>query len=164
MIMGNDYGSIFGGIFFGEPGCMTITLAKPYDIVDVNILVENKVVEVTFADGTKQKAVCMEPDTFSLETAIAVCVSKKLIGGTKNYNDAVRRGVKFYENKQKNQKELEELQKRIEEKRAKRRAKKQKRAEERAAKEREEKIAIQTEAYIRALKAVGNVAYTDDLK
>ena len=164
MIMGNDYGSIFGGIFFGEPGCMTITLAKPYDIVDVNILVENKVVEVTFADGTKQKSVCMEPDTFSLETAIAVCISKKLIGGTKNYNDAIRRGIKFYENKLKNQKELEELQKSIEKKKAKRRAKKQKRAEERAAKEREEKIAIQTEAYIRALKAVGNVAYTDDLK
>ena len=159
--MGNDWNATSGKIFIdllGDPLAMGITfrMVKPYDIVDVNILVENKVVEVTFADGTKQKSVCMEPDTFSLETAIAVCVSKKLIGGTKNYNDAVRRGVKFYENKQKNQKELEELQKHIEEKRAKRRAKKQKRAEERAAKERKEQIAIQTEAYIRALRATGN--------
>ena len=171
--MGNDCmftnGKIFiNGTWIGDPLsdplAMTFRIAKPYDIVDVNILVENKVVEVTFVDGTKQKSVCMEPDTFSLETAIAVCISKKLIGGTKNYNDAVRRGVKFYEDKQKNLKELEELQKRIEKKRAKRLAKKQKRAEERAAKEREEKIAIQTEAYIRALRATGNVRVTDDMK
>jgi len=158
-----NYSGTLNGICI-DGAMITFQLAKPYDIVDVNILVENKVVEVTFADGTKQKSVCMEPDTFSLETAIAVCISKKLIGGTKKYNDAVRRGVKFYEDKQKNLKELEELQKRIEEKRAKRLAKKQKRAEERAAKEREEKIAIQTEAYIRALRATGNVRVTDDMK
>lgn len=159
--MGNDCSGIFiNGAYLGVPHQMHISVYRSYDIVDVNILVENKVVEVTFADGTKQKSVCMEPDTFSLETAIAVCISKKLIGGTKNYNDAIRKGVKFYENKLKNQKELEELQKSIEAKKAKRRAKKQKRA----AKEREEKIAIQTEAYIRALRATGNVKYTDDLK
>jgi len=150
-----------------DPSIIAVSASKyyvPYEIKDVNILVENKVVEVTFADGTKQKSVCMEPDTFSLETAIAVCISKKLIGGTKNYNDAIRKGVKFYENKQKNQKELEELQKSLEAKRAKRRAKKQKRAEERAKQEREEQIAIHTEAYIRALRATGNVKYADDLK
>ena len=163
--MGNDCSGIFiNGAYLGVPHQMHISVYRSYDIVDVNILVENKVVEVIFADGTKQKSVCMEPDTFSLETAIAVCISKKLIGGTKNYNDAIRKGVKFHENKLKNQKELEELQKSLEAKRAKRRAKKQKRAEERAKQEREEQIAIHTEAYIRALRATGNVKYADDLK
>lgn len=136
---------------------------KDIRIVDVNPIVPNKVVEVTFADGTKEKSVCREPDVFSLESAISICISKKIIGGSSAYNNAVKRGMKVYEDKQK-KKEAEKVeQKRIEKKRAKRLAYKERRAakrteeeNQRKAKEREEQIAIQAEAYLRAMKAMDN--------
>lgn len=130
-------------------------------VVDVNIIVPNKVVEVTFADGTKEKSVCREPDVFSLESAISICISKKIIGGSSAYNNAVKRGMKVYEDKQK-KKEAEKVeQKRIEKKRAKRLAYKERRAvkmaeeeKQKKMREREEQITIQTEAYLRAMKAM----------
>lgn len=127
-------------------------------IKDINIIVPNKVVEVTFADGTKEKSVCREPDTFSLESAISICISKKIMGGSSAYNNAVKRGMKIYEDKQKREADEKAEQERIEKKRAKRLAYKERRAakraeeeKERKAKEREEQIVIQTEAYIRAM-------------
>ena len=83
-----------------NPNLITITRPKAeVHIKDVNIIVPNKVVEVTFEDDTKEKAVCNENDTFSLEQAIAICIGKKIMGGSGAYNNAVRRGVKVYENK-----------------------------------------------------------------
>lgn len=123
---------------------------KDIRIVDVNPIVPDKVVEVTFADGTKEKSVCREPDTFSLESAISICISKKIMGGSSAYNNAIRRGMKVYEKKLEFEKHQKEEQERIEKKRAKRLAYK----ERRTAKKREEQIAIQTEAYLRAMKAV----------
>lgn len=119
-------------------------------VVDVNPIVPNKVIEVTFADGTKEKSVCREPDTFSLESAISICISKKIMGGSSAYNNAVKRGIKVYEDKRKRENIEKAEQERIEKKRAKRLAYK----ERRAAKKREEQIAIQTEAYLRAMKAM----------
>lgn len=66
-------------------------------ISDVNVIVPNKVVEVTFMDGDKQKAVCQEPDVFSLEQAISICLTKHLLGGSGAYNKAIRNGIKLYE-------------------------------------------------------------------
>ena len=120
-------------------------------IKDVNILVENKVVEVTFADGTKEKAVCQEPDVFSLETAIAICLAKKIMGGSSAYNNAVKRGVKVYEDKLKEAELAKAERERIEKKRAKRLAYKERKLAKRKEQEREEKIEIQKEAYIRAM-------------
>ena len=119
-------------------------------VVDVNIIVPNKVVEVTFADGTKEKSVCREPDTFSLESAISICISKKIMGGSSAYNNAIKRGMKVYEKKLEFEKHQKEEQERIEKKRAKKLAYK----ERRTAKKREEQIAIQTEAYLRAMKVM----------
>lgn len=136
---------------------------KFHEIKDVNIIVPNKVVEVTFVDGTKEKSVCREPDTFSLESAISICISKKIMGGSSAYNNAVKRGMKVYEDKQKREAAVKEEQERIEKKRAKRLAYKERRAVKRAeeenkrkAREREEKIAIQTEAYLRAMDIMRN--------
>lgn len=123
---------------------------KDIKIVDVNPIVPNKVVEVTFADGTKEKSVCREPDTFSLESAISICISKKIMGGSSAYNNAIKRGMKVYEKKLEFEKHQKEEQERIEKKRAKRLAYK----ERRTVKKREEQIAIQTEAYLRAMKAM----------
>lgn len=128
------------------------------EIKDVKIIVPDKVVEVTFADGTKEKSVCREPDTFSLEYAISICISKKIMGGSSVYNNAVKRGMKVYEDKQKREATEKAEQERIEKKRAKRLAYKERRAvkrteeeRQRKAREREEQIAIQTEAYLRAM-------------
>lgn len=89
------------------------------EIVDVNIIVPDKVVEVTFFDGIKERAVCKEPDVFSLEQAIGICISKKVMGGSSTYNNAVKRGIKVYENKISEEQMNKEEQERIERKRAK---------------------------------------------
>ena len=114
---------------------------------------------MTFADETKEKSVCREPDVFSLESAISICISKKVMGGSSAYNNAVKRGMKVYEDKQKKEAAEKAEQERIEKKRVKRLAYKKrrdaKRIEEenqRKKKEREEQIEIQREAYLRAMK------------
>lgn len=132
----------------------TIDFSIPYTtITDVNILVWDKVVEVTFATGDKRKAVCHGEDTFDLERAIGICVAKQAIGGSKAYNDEVRRGLKVYEKKQ-IQAELDQLEKeRIERKRLKSVAKKARRLERKKQEQIEEQIHIQTEALLRAKEA-----------
>ena len=75
------------------------TMTKIPAIKDVNILVENKVVEVTFENKTKEKAVCLEPDVFDLERAISICLAKKIMGGSSAYNNAVKKGLKVYNDK-----------------------------------------------------------------
>lgn len=128
------------------------TMTKIPAIKDVKILVENKVVEVTFEDETKEKAVCLEPDTFDLERAISICLAKKVMGGSSAYNNAVKKGLKVYDNKL-NREIAEKTEKeRIERKRAKLKAYKQRRKERKIAEENERQIEIQKEAYIRAMK------------
>lgn len=124
------------------------------EIVDVNIIVPDKVVEVTFLDGIKEKAVCREPDTFSLEQAIGICISKKVMGGSSAYNNAIKRGIKIYENKIREEQMDKEEKERIERKRAKKKAYKERRAAKRVQAEREKQIEIQKEAYIRAMMEI----------
>lgn len=123
------------------------------NIKDVNVIVPNKVVEVTFANGDKQKSVCQEQDVFSLEQAISICLTKHLVGGTGVYNKTVKNGIKVYEEKQK----AVLIEKAEEERISKKRAKKAAYLKRKAEKKREEQIEIQKEAYIRALEAVGKV-------
>jgi len=47
-------------------------------IKDVNIIVPNKVVEVTFADDKKEKMVCHEEDTFNLRNCLFIAIAKHL--------------------------------------------------------------------------------------
>lgn len=126
------------------------------EITDVNIIVPDKVVEVTFVDGTKQKSVCREPDTFSLETAISICISKKIMGSSSAYNNAVKRGLKVYKDKQKKIEADKVEQERIAKRKAKKDAYKARCAAKKEAAEREKAIAIQTEAYIRAMEEMEN--------
>lgn len=112
-------------------------------ISDVKILSPNKVVQVIFEDGTSEKAVCDKEDTFSLETGITVCIAKKLLGGTKEYNKTIRNALKAMERNEKSKKEREDEKKRIAMKR-------QKTEEQR----RERKVKIQEEAYYRAMKRI----------
>lgn len=123
-------------------------------VKDVNIVVPGKVVEVTFMDGTKEKSVCRESDIFSLETGISICISKKIMGGSSAYNNAVKHGIRIYNDKKNKEKRIKEEQERIKRKREKRIAYKKRRDDKRAAAEMERQIEIQKEAYLRAFDII----------
>ena len=123
-------------------------------IKDVNILVENKVVEVLFTDGTKEKAVCLEPDVYSFETAVSICIAKKAMGGSNEFNNAVKRALKVYDNKLKKEAADKAEKERIEKKHEKRRTYKERREARRLQEEKERQIEIQKEAYVRAMKEI----------
>lgn len=113
----------------------------------------DRVVKVTFSDGSFTKAVCGEQDTFDLDTGITVCLMKKMLGenGTRKYNDALRDIHKLME-KQENDKieaqlKKEEARKKTHKADMKRKAKK--------LKAKEEAIDIQKQGIIRALQEMG---------
>lgn len=132
------------------------------DISDVSVIENNgekKVVIVYFTDGTKEKAVLCDDDTFTLEQGISVCIAKKLLSnklgskyGSSIYNKIIDRAVKIYNKSQKEaqKKESEEAAKKEKYRKliAKKQAKRVKRMEE----ERERQIEIQKEAYLRAMR------------
>lgn len=122
------------------------------NIKNVEIIIPNKVVEVTFTDGVKTKSVCREPDVFSLETAIGICISKYIMGGSGAYNNAVKSGLKLYSDKIKKEAEEKAEQERINKKRKKRIAYKERRKAKKELEEKERQIEIQKEAYLRAMK------------
>jgi len=136
-----------------------VTNAVIPEIEDVQSI-NDKVVIVKFADGTSEKAVLSENDTFSLEQGVSICITKKILNkvlkgasGTSAYNKLVDYGLKVYDKKQK---EIEEA---IAAKKAEKDAEqrkidriRKKRAKHKA-KLREEQIQIQAEAYRRAMKS-----------
>ena len=121
---------------------------NPYEIVQVNILKENKVVSCVFADGDEQKAVCDEHDQFSLENGIAVCVAKHAMGGSRQYNKAIRQGLRVFEEQERVKADFEE-RKRIEENHRRKHARYLDRKKKRA---REARIQEMAEAFKIALK------------
>lgn len=96
----------------------------------IRILSENKVVEVTFADGQKVKTICDDESEFSLEFALYLSLAKRLYSDKytsegvwkkaqdlkyeKYFVKLVQDGLKMYK---KEQKEKEEAEKRAEEER-----------------------------------------------
>lgn len=121
----------------------------PCDIVDYKVF-NDKVVVVTFADGTEEKAVCDKRDNFDLERAVEVCVMKKQVGGHKAYNKLVRdamKQLKAVDDHKKKEKAEEELK-------AKRRQKDIERKLKRKEKKRQEEIEIQKEAYLKAMQVL----------
>lgn len=113
----------------------------------------DRVVKVTFTDGSFTKAVCGEQDTFDLDTGITVCLMKKMLGenGTRKYNDALRDIHKLMENQENDKIEAqlkkEEARKKTRKADMKRKAKK--------LKAKEEAIDIQKQGIIRALQEMG---------
>lgn len=107
---------------------------------------------VTFADGTKTKAVLDYEDCYSLEQGISICITKKLLGkeGSAIYNKLIDRALKI---KKKN----EDAVKKTEEKKLEQKKRKEAAAARKAQKKlkkREEQIEIQKEAYIRAMNTL----------
>lgn len=132
------------------------------DVTDVREITKGgspKVVVVSFADGTTEKAVLDANDTYSLEQGVSICITKKLIGrntsyGGALYNKVIKRAFDVMQENKKQKVALEEAEA-VEEKRMQKRiAKKKARREKIAAMETERQIEIQKEAYIRAIKAM----------
>lgn len=126
-------------------------------IEDVQVL-NDRVIMVKFVDGTTEKAVLDDSDTFSIEQGISICIAKKILSaltkgnGSSVYNKLVEYGLKAYEEikERKYESAKENAEKNAKAKRNAERAKK-KRARK-AAKKREYDIEIQKEAYLRAMR------------
>lgn len=116
-------------------------------ISDIKIIKENKVVECII-DGQKYKSICDDDDKFSLETAITICICKRLLGGSSKYNNSIKKAIKKYNDKikrEQEQKEKEAAEKdRIKKKREKNRL--------RRIKNNQKKQDIQKNAYKDAIK------------
>ena len=113
-------------------------------------------VGIDFADGTKQKAICMPDDTFNLEQGITICLFKKMLTGgcyieeeyvTGVYNKLVKHAIKIRNERIKAEEEAKKVkeeaklqEQRFQEKRRKTKAKRAKRASERRINEMAEAI------------------------
>lgn len=141
-------------------------------VCSINIIVPNRVVEVTFNDylwmKEKVKTVCDKNDTFSLERALYIAYAKRQYNDVyttegiekeadefkyrKIYVSKVKNALKVYECQQKLaalDKEEEEIKLRQKQKRHERNERRRaRRAEER----KNEQIAVQKEAYLQAMK------------
>lgn len=108
----------------------------------------NRVVKVTFADGTFTKSVCSENDIFDLDVGITICLFKRILGkdGHKEYNDLIRNVHKTME---KNEEEKRKKKEQDEKKRKKQRKETMAKAAKKL-KAKEEAIDIRVQAIIRA--------------
>ena len=134
------------------------------DILDVKVVQqegEDRAVIVYFVDNTYAKAVFTDPENYSLEHGVSICITKRLLGehdGTSLYNKILRRALRIKsENeavREKHRAEAEALKK----KQAKMAEKRRKRQTRRAAAKREAQVSIITDAIIRAMSSINTVA------
>lgn len=127
-------------------------------IVDVQIIKE-RVVVIYFADGTEEKAILSEDDSFSFEQGISICLMKKMFSlssrrnqGSSMYNKLINYAKKVYRDNREADSKAELAAKNDAEKIEKLKAKAKARKAKRLAAQREEQIEIQKEAYLRAMK------------
>lgn len=163
----NDRGDL---VWAWEPTGM-ISINNINNIKDINIIVPNKVVEVIFINGTKEKMICHDDDEFDIRKCLFIALAKRLYKNNytfegiefkaqelmyqKKYVKIVDSALKNYERKQRESTKLEANykaeQERIEKKRAKKLAYKKRRDARREQADKEKQIEIQKEAYIRAM-------------
>lgn len=107
--------------------------------------------KVTFRDGEVVTVAARHEDEFNEEVGVMHCILKRIFGGT-GYNSMIRSLIK--ETHKREAAEFLKKEKEREEKEAEAKAKAEAREKERKrlAREREEKIEIQKEAYLRAMK------------
>ena len=134
------------------------------DIMDVKVVQQegvDRVVIVYFTDNTYAKAAFTDPENYSLEHGIGICITKRLLGkhdGSALYNKILRRALRIKsENeavREKHRAEAEALEK----KNAKMAEKRRKRQMRRAAARRESQVSIITDAIIRAMNSINAVS------
>lgn len=168
----NDIESLYPKIISCSPQYLTVEMKKEMVIAmnammkikDVEIVVPNKVVKVTFNDDTFEKAVCHEDDTFSLETAITICMTKHLLGGSGKFNNILAKGVKIVEDKVKAAEEAEKEKARIEAKRLKNHNKRVERRKKKEAEARKARIQETAEAIVLANELMKTEARNEEDK
>ena len=116
------------------------------DIVDYKVI-NDKVVIVTFNDGSTEKSICHGDDVFDLERAIELCICKKKFGGNKDYYAAIRKALKQVRDIDTKKKKDAEEKERI----ANRKAKYAERKAKRMDKKRKAQIDLQTESFVAAM-------------
>lgn len=128
----------------------------------------NRVVKVTFIDGTFTKAVCSENDNFDLDVGITICAMKRLLGtnsdnATREYNRFINHAHDVMDKNEK-----EKIAAKAEEfKRKEKQRKAELKKAARKLKEREAQIEIQAQAIIRAHQEIEEIKREelgDDLK
>lgn len=146
-------------------GNVIVNLNVMPDIVDVQTIEKDgkvKVVTVYFADGANEKAVLSDEDTYSLEQGISICITKKLLSdktanhGSAVYNKIIKRAMKVMDENKKRAEKKHEAEGTLKVKLAKLAKKKADKKAKREAAVREEVIAIQAEAYLRAMREFNN--------
>lgn len=135
-------------------------------ISSYEILARNKVIRVSFSDATQEKVICDDKDKFDLQRGLFVALSKKMykdkytlegiehmateLSYQKKYVKMVNKVIKDHNKKlieEENKKHEEELQKKLAYERKVKRDKKK----------RERMINIKKEAYVRAMKEIGDL-------
>lgn len=58
-----------------------------------NVYFNNSVTVVLWNDGTKTIVKCQKGDTYSKETGLALCISKKALGNKGNFNDIFKKWI-----------------------------------------------------------------------
>ena len=73
--------------------CCTTKPNKKIDFPPIQRVIthNDRVVIVKFADGSFTKAVCSPNDKFDIDVGITVCLLKKILGGTNEYNNLIRK-------------------------------------------------------------------------
>lgn len=136
------------------------------EISSFEILFPNKVIRVDFSDNTQEKVVCDDKDKFDLQRGLFVALSKKMykdkytlegiehmateLSYQKKYVKMVDKAIKEHDRKlveEENKKHEEAMKKRLAYERKVKRDKKK----------RERMINIQKEAYVRAMKEIGDL-------
>ena len=136
-------------------------------IADVQVI-DDKVVIISFKDGTNEKAVLDKSDTYSLEQGISICITKKMLSmktngnGSSAYNKLLNHCLKIYEDNRKAEEKSKADEWAAKEKKKKAAEKAKSKRIKRANKEREREIEIQKEAYLRAMKELGGNSAVND--
>lgn len=81
-----------------EPGAVPALIGEINSRMDFtpkieNVIFNNPATAVFWSDGTKTVVKCQPGDTYSKETGLAMCISKKFFGNKSNFNEIFKKWI-----------------------------------------------------------------------